>query len=91
MGLVYAPFTAEQVANLNEFQTAGFVHPFTCGGNRTDEHHKDGQGVLVATEAGWHCPYCPYTQQIAHDFMADGSMVKSLREQIFDQFPQSEE
>jgi hypothetical protein len=56
------PWTPEQVKALNERQDNGIYHPFTCGGNRTDEHHLDGEGRLVATENGWKCPYCDYTQ-----------------------------
>jgi len=62
---IHAPFTPEQVRHLNEFQNAESVHPFTC---------KCGVN-LVATEAGWICNECEYTQDWAHDFMADGSML----------------
>lgn len=49
------------------------MHPFTCGsGNRTDSNHLDGQGKLVATESGWICPFCEYTQDWAHSFMLEG-------------------
>lgn len=69
MSLTWA--VATQVAELNAYQKRGDVHPFTCGsGNRTDEKHLDGEGVLVATESGWMCPYCDYKQGWAHDFMA---------------------
>jgi hypothetical protein len=59
------------------------VHPFTCGsGNRTDENHLDGEGVLVATENGWICPFCSYTQNYAFKMMltykADPEMLKLL-------------
>ncbi len=68
---ISAPFTPEQVAALNRFQRESRFHPFTCGrGRRTDRAHLDGEGVLVATEAGWKCPYCDYTQDWAHAFMA---------------------
>jgi len=67
--VVKAPWTPEQVAALNEFQTAENGHPFTCGGNRTDKYHLDGQGVLVATVYGWVCPYCDYEQDFAYDMM----------------------
>jgi len=60
--LIRAPFTPEQVTRLNRFQGAGVMHPFTCGAG-------DGQS-LVATEAGWVCPVCDYTQDWAHAFMA---------------------
>ncbi len=67
--IITAPFTAEQVEKLNSFQQSPHVHPFTCGGNRKDEFHLDGEGVLVATEAGWICPYCDYTQNYALSMM----------------------
>jgi hypothetical protein len=64
------PWSKDQVAALNRYQREGWMHPFTCGsGNRTDEHHLDGEGKLVATKDGWICPYCPYTQDWAFDFM----------------------
>jgi len=66
---VHAPWTTEQVAALNRFQQNGDFHPFTCGGNRQDEFHLDGEGVLLATENGWVCPYCDYTQDWALAFM----------------------
>jgi hypothetical protein len=65
MAKIHAPFTAKQVQGLNEFQASEFVHPFTC---------KCGAN-LVATEAGWICNECDYTQDWAHDFMMDGSML----------------
>jgi hypothetical protein len=67
-------FTDDEVESLNAYQHSGAFHPFTCGsGNRTDAHHLDGEGLLVATNDGWHCPYCDYTQDWAHQFMKDGS------------------
>jgi hypothetical protein len=73
MAIIKAPFTPEQVEGLNRWQAADHAHPFTCrSGRRTDSSHLDGEGVLVATERGWHCPFCDYTQDWAHDFMADG-------------------
>lgn len=69
-GFCKAPWTEEQVAFLNEYQQVGFMHPFTCGneGCRND---------LVATKNGWICsdPDCNYTQDWAHDFMANGKFV----------------
>ena len=64
--IIYAPWTPTQVAALNRYQQLRQGHPYTCGsGRRTDEHHLDGEGVLVATENGWSCPYCDYTQHWA--------------------------
>jgi hypothetical protein len=74
---VTAPFTAEQVQILNLFQSSGAMHPFTCG--RRSEH-PDNEGILSATEDGWHCPVeeCQYTQSWAHWFMADHEWVDSM-------------
>ena len=69
--VIRAPFTSEQVEALNRYQNSGEFHPFTCGGNRTDEKHLDGEGILVATPDGWVCPYCEYKQNWTHGFMAD--------------------
>lgn len=80
---VRAPFTAEQVEALNRYQQCKIMHPFTCGHCRdADEHYLDGEWItpdehlLVATEAGWTCPTCDYTQDWAHDFMADGAWIE---------------
>lgn len=69
-----APWTPEEVEALNAYQEGGWFHPFTCGRCRDadprwpspDEH------LLVATEAGWICPTCDYTQDWAHEFMFTG-------------------
>ena len=69
---IHAPFTAEQVVALNDYQTTRWFHPFTCG------HCRDlmvggvpfRECLLVATEAGWTCPTCDYTQDWAWKFMA---------------------
>lgn len=79
---IYAPWTPEQVANLNEWQEAGYVHPFTCGND--DLHDYDSfmaNKVLKATEQGWVCPNpnCGYTQDWAHDFMAEGQRLEEFR------------
>ena len=64
--MIQSPFTVEQVESLNGYQKAGPFHPFTCG---TDSCRHD----LIATEEGWVCPECDYTQCWAHDFMANNS------------------
>jgi hypothetical protein len=67
---IAAPWTDDQVENLNRYQGwAGAFHPFTCGRR---EHHPDDPGVLVAERDGWHCPAagCGYRQTWAHPFMA---------------------
>lgn len=71
-----APWTEEQVEALNEYQRDAPMTPFTCP-NRGYSHrfHDDLRdiGVLVATEAGWTCRDCAYTQDWAHPWMADTS------------------
>lgn len=67
---VRAPWTGDQVEALNRWQGYGFVHEFTCPADGTNGSHKHSdRRILVATEAGWTCEYCPYTQDWAHDFM----------------------
>ena len=66
-------FTPKEVEALNAYQNSRRFHPFTCGGDRTDVNHLDGEGILVATESGWVCPYCSYRQDWAHPWMKDGS------------------
>lgn len=64
-----APFTSAQVEAMNAYQEAGMFHPFTCG---NDSRHRN----LVATEKGWICPDCDYTQNWAHPFMADTDVLE---------------
>lgn len=68
--IVDAPFTPVQVFRLRIWQETPWVHPFTCA-NRGDGKHRTDTGVLVPTGDGWICPDCDYTQNWAHDFMAD--------------------
>ena len=65
---ITAPWTADQVNSLNGYQRMAWGHPFTCGNGCRVE----GQ-PLVATVHGWICVYCDYTQNWAHEFMADSS------------------
>jgi hypothetical protein len=64
---INAPWTADQVAALERFQTEGHMHPFTCGG---DQHSMAPR--MIPSRSGWHCPDpdCSYTQDWAHAFMA---------------------
>jgi hypothetical protein len=64
-------FKEDEILSLNEYQTKGRFHPFTCG---TKEKHKKGDGEnLVASKTGWSCPHCDYRQFWAHEFMKDWS------------------
>lgn len=55
------PWDEATVKGLNEYQRAGWMHPYTCGRDH-------GTTDLVAHPDGWHCPHpgCDYTQQWAH-------------------------
>lgn len=73
-----APFNDDQIDKLNQFQSKGFFHPFTCGcGFGLDAEQKSkcerlngtGEGVLIATKDGWICPCGEYTQKWTHNFM----------------------
>lgn len=79
MSIIYAPFTPEQVALLNGFQQGSNMHPFTCGGDGCRRAHPLEHTSLYAAEDGWHCRYCDYSQNWAHDFMADGCWVNYAR------------
>lgn len=65
-------FSPDQVENLAIWQTKGQFHPFTCP-ERGDGNHRDiygDLGALIPTTRGWICPFCDYTQNWAHGFMA---------------------
>ena len=55
---IVAPWTAEEVALLNGYQSGLMFHAYTC--NASDEC---AQTPLEATEAGWVCPKCGNTTQ----------------------------
>jgi hypothetical protein len=72
-------FTDDEVAALNEYQHSGLMHPFTCGNRKNiQETHADGEGILVATNEGWICPFCNYKQYWAHPFMMNPNTIKEL-------------
>lgn len=74
MKKIDAPFTDEQVENLNAFQENMLAHPFTCDGSGCEQ---DVSAILKATNEGWVCPCGKYKQSWAHAFMA-------IREEGFD-------
>ena len=81
-----APWTAEQVKSLNDYQKSGVFHPFTCGGDRSDKahanyarQHEEDKGQLIATTCGWVCPICGYQQDWAHKSMADDSWRETVK------------
>jgi hypothetical protein len=70
MSKVVAPWTDDQVASLNAYQNAGYVHPFTWG---EGEEKVD----LIATPSGWIAKKDgPVIQDWAHDFMLDWSWCR---------------
>ncbi len=67
-GRSYAPWTPKQVRNLNINQVSGDMHPFTCLYRNDGKHaYTIDLGALIATEAGWICRDCNYTQIWAHE------------------------
>lgn len=66
MKKIEAPFSAEQVRLLNAYQSNGVFSPYCC----VRPHSGMGR-LLVATTEGWSCPSCDFTQNWAHEFMAD--------------------
>ena len=86
--MIHAPFTPEQVQRLNEWQTQTGTnmpfHPFTCGYRGESAHGQEGgdTGLLIATEDGWVCPSCDYTQDWAHAFMAERAPDGAIREEL---------
>lgn len=64
--MITAPWTDDQVMQLNRYQTGEYMHPFTC----PSEMH---EAVLIGSRDNWECPYpeCDYTQTWAHDFMVN--------------------
>lgn len=65
----YAPWTQEQIVNLNAYQMNRHFHPMTCP--RKEEHPpiEGERGRLLATHYGLVCPHCSYSQNWAHAFM----------------------
>jgi hypothetical protein len=61
---VYAPWTEEQVRALNTYQRDDRFHPYTCPTRRCRAQKNEGR--LRATESGWVCGLCGYTQAWAH-------------------------
>jgi len=63
-GVLYRPWSDEEVELLNKYQILGKFHPYTCGGNRC-------RNILLATRDGWVCTKCDYTQNWAHAMTLD--------------------
>jgi len=69
------PWTDEQVERLNAYQAAGKMHPFSCPDREEPGHEiiNGDLGTLTATNDGWVCTGCGYTQDWARESMADGT------------------
>lgn len=66
---ITVPWTQEQVDALNDYQRAGFMHPYTCpdrGDGRHIQRSDEDLGQLLATPSGWICRDCLYRQNWAH-------------------------
>lgn len=75
MSYIRAPFTDDQVQNLNENQVGlggPVLRAFTCRNSSDHRHGLEGGalGVLIATKSGWVCPHCSYTRDWAFAIMA---------------------
>ena len=46
----------------NALQKSGKVHPYTCGNYKC--RTKTNQAALLATDDGWLCENCGYTQKL---------------------------
>ena len=68
---IFAPFSADEVERINEFQLSGRWHPFTCGNDHSRD--EDDSPSLVAMSDGWHCPVagCDWKQDWAWAFMVE--------------------
>jgi hypothetical protein len=67
--IVHAPWSLEQVIALNDYQRRDDFHEYTCA-----HDHGEESRVLVATQNGWVCPSCDYTQDWAHKMVLDFMM-----------------
>jgi hypothetical protein len=74
---ITAPWSDEQVENINRFQNAGAFHPFTCNCPHPERNYK-----LKATNEGLRCTDCGWDQRWVHVFMADGSAMANWEESM---------
>lgn len=70
-------WTDEQVEILKQRQANRRMHPYTCGGDRSDRAHQwhadesgEEAGLLYPTNRGWKCHACDYRQFWAHEIEA---------------------
>ena len=72
--ILKAPWTTEQVDQLNINQGDSSLHPYTCGNKAV--YHNRLESALLATETGWACLGCGYIQDWCHAFSAKPFAVK---------------
>jgi hypothetical protein len=70
--LSYAPWSEDQVRNLEEWQATPWVHPYTCADCRDADPDVEEEHLLVPTVDGWTCPSCPRRQGWCLALMLDG-------------------
>ena len=68
--LIIAPWTPGEVEALNNWQKGRW--PVICSHPMKERaKHPKGEGVMIATELGWKCPYCEWSMDWCHDFMIE--------------------
>jgi hypothetical protein len=77
--IIKAPWTDEQVKNLEEWQDSPLVHPFTWDKD-VNGFSLEGHVNLLPTKQGWRVKLKgPVVEDWAWDFMLDGSCLKAIR------------
>lgn len=72
--ILEAPFTDEQVKNINEYQKHPSFHPFTCcSHDGCTRNETNNNGLLVATNTGMECSCGKWKQKWVHKFMAENN------------------
>lgn len=74
---VSAPWSDEQVANINRFQNAGAFHPFTCNCPHPARNYR-----LKAFTDRLFCEHCGFEQLWVFPDMANGSAMRSWEESM---------
>lgn len=69
---VYAPWTDEQVVNINRYQNVGAFHPFACNCPHPARNYN-----LRAFNDRMYCGVCGFEQLWVFPHMADGSLMQS--------------
>lgn len=78
------PWTDDEVANINDYQRSGEMHPLTCGcGPASDGDFFDWPNrIRVAHRDGLHCPngHCPLQTTDINRDITDGSLLRSIQQ-----------